>query len=280
MLKRLSVICIFLSQYSVGYAAPDKNQFHLFNPAPVQTLRGLSTDRPDQTESPYTVDAGHFQLEMDSFSFTRSRLSNDQTDELAVAPVNIKVGLSNQVDLQLLINPYLSQTLTDLSTGATSSQRGYGDLTTRLKVNIWGNDDGSSAFAVMPFVTFPSNQNGLGNSVLTGGVILPLALGLSDSTKLGLMTEFAVAQNSADSGRHVETINSVTVGHSFTENIGGYAEFFSAISVLDPAAWVGMLDFGMTYGWADNIQLDAGVNLGVTSTAPNFNPFVGLALRL
>lgn len=33
-------------------------------PAPAARMRELSPDRPDKTESPYTVDAGHFQLEM------------------------------------------------------------------------------------------------------------------------------------------------------------------------------------------------------------------------
>jgi hypothetical protein len=31
-------------------------------------MREMSTDRPDQTESAYTVDAGHFQVEMDLVS--------------------------------------------------------------------------------------------------------------------------------------------------------------------------------------------------------------------
>jgi hypothetical protein len=36
-------------------------------------LRELSTDRPDKTERPFTVDAGHFQLEMDLFSYACDR---------------------------------------------------------------------------------------------------------------------------------------------------------------------------------------------------------------
>ena len=41
---------------------PDKAQYTLFNPTPPQWLREMSTDRPDKTESPYTVDAVHFQI--------------------------------------------------------------------------------------------------------------------------------------------------------------------------------------------------------------------------
>ncbi len=34
-----------------------------------------------------------------------------------------------------------------------------------------------------------------------------------------------------------------------------------------------------TYALTDNVQLDAGVNVGVTSAADRFNPFVGVSSR-
>jgi hypothetical protein len=51
----------------------DKSGYHLFHPTPRDLMRPLSTDRPDQTESPYTVDAGHFQIEMDLANGTLDR---------------------------------------------------------------------------------------------------------------------------------------------------------------------------------------------------------------
>ena len=50
--------------------AVDKSAFHLFNPTPTLSLRELTRDGPGKTESPYTVDAGHFQIEMDLVSYT------------------------------------------------------------------------------------------------------------------------------------------------------------------------------------------------------------------
>ena len=38
---------------------PDKSSYNLFNPVPENLMRDLSPDRPDVTESPFTVDAGH-----------------------------------------------------------------------------------------------------------------------------------------------------------------------------------------------------------------------------
>lgn len=57
----------------IAGAAPDKNHYTLFNPTPNQFLRDLTTDRPDTTESPFTIDAGHVQIETNLFGYSRSR---------------------------------------------------------------------------------------------------------------------------------------------------------------------------------------------------------------
>lgn len=44
---------------------PDKSACTLFRPTPDADLSGFSTDRPPKANSPYTVDAGHFQYETD-----------------------------------------------------------------------------------------------------------------------------------------------------------------------------------------------------------------------
>src|SRR2546421_5325321 len=51
----------------------DKSQFNLFNPVPRELLRDLQTDRPDQTEGPYTIDAGHVQAELDLLNYSYDR---------------------------------------------------------------------------------------------------------------------------------------------------------------------------------------------------------------
>jgi hypothetical protein len=45
--------------------APNKSQYTLFNPTPIDLRRPYNTDRPSKTDSPYTVDAGVFQIESD-----------------------------------------------------------------------------------------------------------------------------------------------------------------------------------------------------------------------
>ena len=65
---------------------PDKSSYNLFNPVPENLMRELSPDRPDKTESPYTLDAGHFMLEMDFANFTYDKSDGTTTKAWNIAP--------------------------------------------------------------------------------------------------------------------------------------------------------------------------------------------------
>jgi len=264
-------------------ASKDKSRFHLFNPTPVALMRELTTDRPDKTESPYTVDAGHFQVEMDLANFTQDREDGMRTRAWNIAPVNFKVGLLNNADLQVVFDSYIHERVEDRAARTTETTSGVGDLTVRLKINLWGNDGGQTAFAIMPFVKAPTNSHGLGNHSVEGGVIFPLAVELPAGWSMGLMTEVDFLRDEVDRGYHAEFINTVTFSHDIVGKLGGYVEFFSSVSTERGARWVGTVDvgltYGLTYGLTKNIQIDAGCNIGVTRSADDVNPFVGISVR-
>lgn len=73
----LAIGAVVLSATSVS--AADKKQYSLFQPTPNAQLREMSTDRPDKTESPYTVDAGRFQIETDLVAYTRDSRNGQTT---------------------------------------------------------------------------------------------------------------------------------------------------------------------------------------------------------
>jgi len=281
---RRCVLAGFLSACATSTAtAADKSAHSLAHPTPREQLRELSTDRPDKTESPYTVDAGHFQFEMDVLSYATAHDDSGggdlRTRALAIAPINVKVGLSANVDLQVVVDTYNRVRVTDRVANTVDRRSGFGDITTRLKINLWGNDGGKTAFAAMPFVKFPTNQHDLGNDSIEGGVILPLAVELSGGWGLGLMTEVDFLRNADDDGYDVSFINSITFSHDIAGKLGGYVEFITEISTADNSDWVGTLDLGLTYGLTDDVQLDAGINIGVTDAADDLNPFVGVSWR-
>jgi hypothetical protein len=265
--------------------AGDKRRYTLFNPTPRDLMREMSVDRPDKTESAYTVDAGHVQLEMDvvSYAYDRERAGGVETqiDALAIAPTNVKVGLSNQVDLQLVLETwnYVRTKTSGGGAAATVHQCGFGDVTTRLKYNVWGNDGGKTAFAAMPFLKLPTNQDDLGNDSVEGGMIFPLAAELPHGFGMGAMTEFDFNRDEAGDEHHAEFINTITFSHDIAGRLAGYMEFYSAVSTERGSDWVGTFDLGLTYGLTANVQLDGGVNVGVTKSADDVNPFLGLSWR-
>ncbi|CAA9243578.1 MAG: hypothetical protein AVDCRST_MAG42-2152 [uncultured Chthoniobacterales bacterium] len=260
-----------------------KTEYHLFNPTPRELMRELSTDRPDKTESPYTVDAGHFQIESDLASFSYDAFNGDPTDTTteswSFANTNFKVGLLNNVDLQVVVSTFNHVRTEDRTFDIAEESSGFGDVVTRLKINLWGNDGGQTALALMPFVKFPTSQQDLGNDAVEGGLIVPLAIALPAEWQMGLMTQFDFNRDGSGSGYHTEFINTVTLSHDIVGDLAGYVEFFSAVSTEDESDWVGTVDLGLTYGLTADIQLDAGVNVGVTRAADDVNPFVGATWR-
>ena len=164
--------------------ASDKSQYNLFNPTPRRLWREFSTDRPDKTETPFTVDAGRVTMEADLFVYTRDTNSPDgtRTESFNYFVPNFKVGLLNNIDLQIIPEVY-NVVRTTPKGSPTQERSGFGDLTVRMKINFWGNDGGQTAFGMMPFIKFPTNQNNLGNNSIEGGIIFPLAIGLSDKWK-------------------------------------------------------------------------------------------------
>ena len=157
-------------------APPDKSIYDLLHPTPRELMREMSTDRPDQTESPYTVDAGHFQVEIDLVSavFDRDRSGGgDRRTRGWGTAVNLKAGLWNNVDIQFVFDPFVHAQFDDLVAETKETASGFADFQTRLKVNLWGNDGGNTALAIMPFVKWPLPASDLRNGQTEGGVIRP-----------------------------------------------------------------------------------------------------------
>jgi hypothetical protein len=280
--RGLAVVISVAALQAGAEESPDKTKYHLFNPTPSAQMRELSTDRPDQTESPYTVDAGHFQIEMDLANGTLDRDKSNGGDVRSqvwgFGGMNLKAGLLNNVDIQFVLDGYVDARTKDYVANTSVRDSGFGDVQTRLKINLWGNDGGSTAFALMPFVKWPLPQTALRNGKTEGGIILPLGVELPAGWGMGLMTEVDFVRDSSNAF-DTEYFNTITFSHDIVGDLGGYVEFAALFTPESDAQWQGQIDVGLTYGLNENTQLDIGCNFGVTSVAPDYNPFIGLTVR-
>ena len=91
-----------------------KAQYSIFNQTPDCAMREFSLDRPDKTESPYSVDAGHFQYEATLVSWIYDDEGDSHTSAFEIAAPNLKVGLTNDSDLQFIFSSYKSDSITFL----------------------------------------------------------------------------------------------------------------------------------------------------------------------
>ena len=277
----LAAFCWFTVAPSsrAGETEAAKSQFHLFRPTPDALMREMATDRPDKTESAYTVDAGHFQVEMDLLAYTSDRSKHARLEGLALAASNLKIGVLNNLDLQLIIETYNLERTRDRATGESSRSSSFGDLTLRSKINLWGNDGGPSALSVMPFVKLPTAGDDFGNGAVEGGVIFPFAMELPAEWGLGAQIEIDQLRNASGSNYHQEFSHTIAVSHDLVEKLGFYVELFNSVSNEPHSAWIATFDFGFTYAVTRDIQFDAGMNIGLTDAADDFNPFIGLSMR-
>lgn len=236
-------------------------------------LRELTTDRPDATESPFTVDRGHVQLEMDVASYTRNRLDGVRTTEWAWAPFNLRYGLTPTIEAGIFVVPQIR--VTEQPRGAAKTRTtGVGDTTLRMKKNFQGNDGGGTAYGIMADLKLPTAANGLGNDHTEGALTFPVAYEVGAGWEGAAMTsiEFAHTGN----GRRTIWVNTITFAREIGRNLGGFLELTSAAG---DGAHVATFNCGLTRPIGPAVQLDCGVNVGVSRTAPDLTVFAGLARK-
>jgi hypothetical protein len=269
-----------------GADAQDRSRYTFFNPTPDHLLRDLTTDRPDVTETPFTVDAGHIQLESTLFGYSRSGRDDSgaivEAWELAVT--NVRIGLTNDIEAGFVWQPYGVVRTKRPDPLDSLRQSGIGGLELRGKINLWGNDTygkpGSTALALMPFLTLPTDRhNGVGPEFVDGGLVVPFAIKLTDKFGLGINAGVVRIRPDAAAGYHTEFTVSTSLAYEWSETVGTYYEVAARLGTDDERGDPVLLGTGLTYRLSKNVQFDMGVNFGITPAADRINPFVGLTTR-
>ncbi len=279
-----SLTCFLFSFYPVH--GSEKKNYTLRNPTPDALLRNLTTDRPDLTESPFTVDAGRYQVELNAFGFTRSEVDADggNIDSFEFGTVNMRIGITHNSELNVVFQPYGTARARSNSQLEGEHDEGVGGVEIRGKINVYGNDTfaapGDTALALLPFVSIPTDRsNGISPEDVEGGLIIPFAVQLPSDFGLGINGGILAIKDDEGPDYHAEYLASVSLSYEWDDQFGTYYEIATILGTKDPRGDILLLGMGFTYGIRDNLQLDGGVNFGVTSASDRFNPFVGLTQR-
>jgi hypothetical protein len=259
---------------------PDKSQYTLFNPTPVDLRRAYNTDRPSKTDSPFTIDAGVFQIESDVWNWTLDEPDTKHGDERIrtwiVGNTNFKLGLTNWMDLQVFPQFYVNKRTSGPGFGKPLEQDGFGDTTVRLKINLLGNDGGKLVIGFLSSLKIPTNTGDTGNHVWEPGFELPVSYSLPWGFTLFAQTRIDILDKSRSSNMQVQWQNPIGLSRTIVGNLSGYVEFYDAVS---SGPWVGTLDTGVIYQVTPNCSIDVNSFFGLTRSAPNYNVFSGFGYR-
>jgi hypothetical protein len=265
------------SVFSDDSVDPDKSDYSLFAPTPDDQMRSFSTDRPPKANTPYTVDAGHFQYETDIAVYGYGNTDGIRTRDWTLLDPTLKLGLTNSIDAELQITPYESQAAR--SAAGRVSISGIGDTIGRLKINVLGDDQGALSIAVLPYVKFPTSRSGLGNGKVEGGIILPVSFNVPGGFTLIVMPEGDFLKDDARNAYHAAFDFLVNVSHPLDKRWMLYTEIFTSEYFESQDSPVYTLDEALTYALTPNLQLDFGGNFGLNKVSPRTQLYAGLSQR-
>ena len=261
--------------------AEDKSQYTLFNPTPNEKMRSFNTDRPTKSNVPYTVDAGHFQWEGDVLIYGFDNTTTPGTDitSWVIGNPTFKAGILNNLDFEVgfsAFNNIRSQTRSD---GSSTAFTGFGDVTTRAKVNLFGNDGGSTALALIPFAKWPTAPQGVGNRFVEGGMAAPLAVSLPLGFTTIVQGELDYLKNPNDAGYHVNFPALINLNREVVPGVTAYAEIYANWSTHREVRDIYTLDFAVAWSPLPNFQMDIGINIGLNAAATPYQIYFGLSQR-
>jgi hypothetical protein len=266
-----------------GSKCPDKSEYTLFNPTPADCLREFDPDRPDITDNPITIDAGHVELESGLFEYFLSRPASDRSvnEEFDFGATDIRIGITNYAELGILVQPFNAVHVRFPRSSLDTWDSGPGPLELHPKFNLFGNDTfekpGATALAIEPSIVIPTG--GVGDQHVEGGVAIPFAWKVSDKVDLELMTEYDIVHNEEGSGYHIEFLNSGSLSYEWTSKLSTYFEVATLFGNEDPSGGIVILGSGVLYQFGHDWQFDVGSRFGVTRASDRVNPFIGLSKR-
>jgi len=269
---------IIPGQYDAVVSANDTTspKYSLFNPVPKDKMKDMETDRPDATESAYTVEAGHFQMESDLFRHLRNKNNEMVNTGIGFNLGNYKLGLTERMDIQLVIPTYVSNSTRERSANKIISRtRGFDDITLRVKYNLWGFAGGRTALAVLPFLSFPTSS--FSRNGVQGGIILPFALELKQGLNFGTQAGMEIVKED-DNRYHSDFLYSFTFGKSISAKVDVFVEVFTSYSPYLNNTDI-YADGGIIFSISKNFNIDAGFNYGINKDADKIF-FTGFSFRL
>ncbi|HMG14464.1 MAG TPA: transporter [Saprospiraceae bacterium] len=228
-----------------------------------QEIESIQADRPDQTETPFTVPKNHFQMEF-GFSYEHINLNN----EVYTNPTSLfKYGLSKHFELGLIAEI--------VNIKSTQKVSGLTPVTLRFKSNITEEKGILPKTTIIGYLTIPY----LASEQLKQKYYAPAFKFAMQNT---LSKDFSLGYNLGAEwdGESPEPtfLYSISLGYSISEKIGAFAELFGFAPQFSKSEH--SFDCGLNYLCRPNLLFDISGGIRLTENAPLYFIGMGFSLRL
>lgn len=240
-------------------------------------LPPICTERPGKANAVCTVPAGHVQIETGLADWSLTKTRGARAELVSLGATFVRIGLTDASELQAGISPY--SWLTVKEGGSKARVKGFGDITLRYKRRLTG-EDGPVQVALIPFVKLPTAAHNVGNGKLEGGLAVPITFSPGGPIGITLGPEVDVLSDADGGGHHAALTNLVNVGAPIAQKLTLSGELWTSFN-FDPAgtAKQASADTALAYLVSDDLQLDAGANLGLTRDTPDVEIYAGVSAR-
>lgn len=260
-----------------------KQGYSLFRPAPHELLRDFTPDRPGITQSAHTVDAGHFQLEVDLFRLRREDEQMESRRNLTWGDLTLKAGLTRTLDLHVNVQPMLRERVVPElgSARIAKSHHGFGDVTLRLKQNLLGNDaPAQTVLALSGYARLPTG-GAVGAGKPEFGLALPFEYDFSEFLDVEAQLEGESRWDRTSARRETHLNHGLLVDYRFgpahrCELFAEGAGFWN----LGQRTYQATLNVGPAFYATSELRFDAGVHVPLTQNPLTREVFAGLSLRI
>lgn len=219
----------------------------------------------------------NLQVETGLAAWSLAKAGGTRTELLTLGLSVVKIGITDRSDLHFGVTPYAEFEAKAL--GWRSRVSGFGDMIVRYKQRLTAN--GASVQAgIIPFVKLPTAAKGLGNDKLDGGLAVPISFALSGPVTMTLGPEVDLLADTDVEGHHPAIVNLINVSGPITPRLTTAGELWANVN-FDPAATIrqASADAALAYAVSNDVQLDAGTNVGLTRGTPGVEFYAGVSFR-
>ena len=232
----------------------------------------ISTDRPDQSESPYLMDKGYFQMEAGITSENDEPVKDYKINTLSAPSVLLRYGIAKNVELRGGIEVLNSKYT---FSGGSTSQSGMSPIMVGTKIKLFTEKGSAPETSLLLSISLPFKDNSAFQSDYIG---TEFRFAMTNNLTKRFSLSYNIGGEFGAGAPGATGIYTIALGASLVNKLSGFIE----LSGFMPQKFSPdhRFDAGLTYLILKNVQIDASFGFGISERSPDFFVDGGVSVRL